>query len=390
MIKESTSIHKAIILSFILIKLISSKNNIQQLYNTCFTCLYNCKQCTWKKSQCIQKNEQKEEKYWFSKYYKCEQDSIYNKEISELCIINKINNQELSFIINNNSFQKDQYICKWYFDTTQNNVSVHIKFRKSNESIYANDDYCLIVSYNNNTIIHNYLNQSNFNIIYNNFNFIYLYFINKRKKSTFPFSINLLFNAKIIYNTINNQNTNNLLNRSVVIIILSCFGIICISICFFIFCVNKKYIKFINKNHRHNIHNNINNNDTSITRKATNTKDTSSSNNKIYIDKKSEVNTRKYYKSFCYFEHICNICNQKITAKNSFKNSCGHMFHYNCINNYIINMNNKCNICNIEIDEIINNIDNPNIIAIKSRNTMKSKNKKNKRYENKIRIENVI
>ena len=179
--------------------------------------------CKWKNKKC----EFSKEKYsdiWFDNFKECEYDSITKKNIVEFCkidisknnniIVNKLYGSETGFGISN-------IYCLYDIKDIKSDKNVVIKLSKSQESLYSNDNYALIINFKNGIKEIFNLDNKNYYFKRNNVKTIEFRYYSKDAKSENPFLVLIEYEKNYFI----------LIKKFVIIIIIS---IILLCIIFFI------------------------------------------------------------------------------------------------------------------------------------------------------------
>ena len=206
----------------------------------------------------------------------------------------------------------------------------------NNENTFRTSMNNFINELNNNNNIINSNNSNDFNQFFNNINNIQ-YRINPLNNSSNNIINNTLNNSSnnIINNTLNNS-SNNIINNQINNLI------------------NNQYFPISNYNHFYqNVFNNLNvdnnqNNQTDVIIALTD-------------DEFKEIECIQFKEINHELNEQCNIClecfsdpelipeTDSIHENNFLKLKCDHIFHYECIENWLKNHSNKCPVCRIEI-----------------------------------------
>ena len=171
------------------------------LIKNCFECSnahldeINCK---WINQKC-QYSKEKYSDIWFDNFQECENDYISLENINQFCKTNISKNHNI--IINKlygseNGFGISNFYCLYNIKDIKTDKDVIIKLTKSQESLYSNDNYALIINFKNGSKEIFYLENKIYYFKKSNVNNIQFRYYSKDVKSENPFLLLIEYEKK--------------------------------------------------------------------------------------------------------------------------------------------------------------------------------------------------
>lgn len=339
-----------------------------ETFKTCYDCMYFSDNCIWLNLICQQRNNlvNKNNK-WYERYTFCSTDLNFQKNISNLCLTEFINEKKVKFYLNSNSMNGKGHFCKWDYSKESNDSQINIAFKKSNEIINSNALFFLQLTFADNKIAKMNLESKTFNMSYHSINEVSLQYLNKEhNKHPFEFTISLLSNET---NSKSQEQERQKKRKILIASFLVLFLIVCFIVVTIICCVNKKIRKEIPNNN--STVKKVNNNETNtIKLPMENASSTKEDNPEVeVIEVRNNQRLKREAKSLTIYDQKCTACLEYLNLNEEFfKNTCGHFYHTNCINDYVNKGNSRCPKCEmrIKIPKNKNEIKNESIVNLRS------------------------
>ena len=196
------------------------------LIDNCFECSYahlNEKNCKWINQKC-ENSTIKYSETWFDNFKECEVDKNLMINIKQYCT-NDISKHS-QIIINKFSERNDvigssNIYCLIDVNNIKTNNEVIISLSKSQESLYSNDNYGLVIYYKNGERQILFLENKNYLLKERNINNIEFRYYSQNPKSQSPFLLTIQYESKHFF----------LLMKYICVIIFIFIFILCVVAC---------------------------------------------------------------------------------------------------------------------------------------------------------------